>query len=419
VIALDASTAAMVALAVAPVAGGDPLRYAALAGLVSLLVGLILILAGTMRLGFLANLLSRPVLLGYQAGLALVVVVSQLPRLLGIAVHEMDTLPRALEVLRGLDEAGLQSLTVGAACLAVVVIAALWKPRIPAALFVIVGATVVVELLGPALANVEVLGEFPAGLPALRIPAFLLEDVTALLPISAAIAVLAAADTIVSSRAFARRNGYDVDANRDLIGLGAANLASGLSEGITTSASAARTAVVEMVGGRSQLASLTAAASMVAVLLFLTRSLEKVPTAALAAVVIGAVVRLIEVEPLRILLRTRRIEFVIAIGTSFAAVTLGLLEGIVTGIALSSGDFLVRAAGRRRSSRSPGPVAHVASAGRLPGTRRPPDAGTSDPLNEVTALLGWPKEGSDETPSRGADGDKEDRDARRSDPAVR
>jgi MFS superfamily sulfate permease-like transporter len=124
VIALDASTAAMVALAVAPFAGGDPLRYAALAGLVALLAGLVLILAGMIGLGFVTNLLSQPVLLGYQSGLALVVIVSQLPRLLGIVAKENDPLPRALEVVRGLDGASLQTLTVGAGCLAMVVIAA-------------------------------------------------------------------------------------------------------------------------------------------------------------------------------------------------------------------------------------------------------------------------------------------------------
>jgi len=350
VISLDASTAAMVALAVAPVAGGDPIRYAALAGLVALLVGLILVLAGSMRLGFVANLLTRPVLIGYQAGLALVVVVSQLPRLLGIAVEKDATLPRTIEIIGRLDDSSIQTLAVGVACLALVAFTFVWKPGVPAALFAIVGATLLVELFGPALADVDVLGEVPAGLPPLRVPTFRAADVTALLPISAAIAVLAAADTIVSSRAFARRGGYEVDANRDLIGLGAANLASGLSGGITTSASAARTAVVEMVGGRSQLASVSAAAVMVAVLLFLTQPLEKVPKAALAAVVIGAVIRLIEVGSLRSLWKTRRIEFVIAIATTSAAVAIGLLEGIAAGVALSVGDSLIRVIRRRFSS---------------------------------------------------------------------
>jgi len=347
VIALDASTAAMVALAVAPIAGGDAIRYAALAGLVAVLVGLVLMLAGSLRLGIAANLLSRPVLLGYQAGLAMVVIVSQLPRLLGVTVRADDTLRRAIETVTGLGQTSLQTFVVGAMCLALVTVAAAWRLGAPAALVAVVGATVAVAIFPSTKGTVQVLGELPAGIPALQIPSVTSADVWALLPVSAVIALLAAADTIVSSRAFAQRNGYDVDANRDLIGLGAANLASGLSGGITTSASAARTAVVEMVGGRSQLASVAAAGAMVIVLVFLTRPLETVPTAALAAVVIGAVLRLIEVRSLRALWRIRRSEFLIALTTAFGAVVLGLLEGIVIGVALTLVDFGVRRVRRR------------------------------------------------------------------------
>lgn len=348
VIALDASTAAMVALAVAPIAGGDAIRYAALAGLVAILVGLVLMLAGSLRLGIAANLLSRPVLLGYQAGLAMVVIASQLPRLLGVTVRADDTLRRAIETVTDLGETSLQTFVVGAMCLALVTVAAAWRLGAPAALVAVVGATVAVAIFPSTLGTIQVLGELPAGIPALHIPSVTSADVWALLPISAVIALLAGADTIVSSRAFAQRNGYDVDANRDLIGLGAANVTSGLSGGITTSASAARTAVVEMVGGRSQLVSVTAAGVMVIVLVFLTRPLENVPTAALAAVVIGAVLRLIEVRSLRALWRIRRSEFLIALTTAFGAVVFGLLEGIVIGVALTLVDFGVRRVRHRR-----------------------------------------------------------------------
>ena len=348
VIALDASTAAMVALAVAPIAGGDAIRYAALAGLVAILVGLVLMLAGSLRLGIAANLLSRPVLLGYQAGLAMVVIASQLPRLLGVTVRADDTLRRAIETVTGLGQTSLQTFVVGAMCLALVTVAAAWRLGAPAALVAVVGATVAVAIFPSTPGTVQVLGELPAGVPALHIPSVTSADVWALLPISAVIALLAAADTIVSSRAFAQRNRYDVEANRDLIGLGAANVASGLSGGITTSASAARTAVVEMVGGRSQLASVAAAGVMVIVLLFLTQPLENVPTAALAAVVIGAVLRLIEVRSLGALWRIRRSEFLIALTTASGAVVFGLLEGIAIGVALTLVDFGVRRVRRRR-----------------------------------------------------------------------
>ena len=335
VVALDASTAALVAAAVTPVAAGDPIRYAALAGLVAILVGLLLCGAGWTRLGAVARLLTRPVLLGYQAGLALVVVLSQLPRLLGLRVDDAASLPRALEIVTRTDEWSVPTTLLGAAALVVLVFLAATRPRFPAALLVIVVAAAAVRLAEGAFLHVEVVGSLPAGLPPVGVPDFRMADVTTLLPFSIAIALLAAADTIVSSKAFAQRNGYEVDANRDLVGLGAANLASGFSGGITTSASAARTAVVEMVGGRSQVASVTAAVGMLVVLLFVTEPLEKLPTTALAAVVIAAVLRLIEVSSFRELWRTRRLDFVIAISTTIGAVGLGLLQGIVIGVALS------------------------------------------------------------------------------------
>jgi sulfate permease, SulP family len=335
VVALDASTAALVATAVAPLASGEPLRYAALAGLVAILVGVMLVAAGSLRLGAVARLLTRPVLLGYQAGLALVVIFSQLPTLLGLEVDHSQPLPRALEIAGRVDDWDVPTTLLGGAALAAIVILAATRPRLPGALVAIVAAAVAVEFAGGLFSDVELVGSLPAGVPPIGLPAFEGADVVALIPFSAAIALLAAADTIVSSTSFAQRNGYEVDANRDLMGLGSANLASGLSGGITTSASAARTAVVEMVGGRSQLASVTAALGMLVVLLFVTEPLENLPTSALAAVVIGAVLRLIEVGSLRELWRTRRIDFAIAISTTAGAVAIGLLQGIVIGVGLS------------------------------------------------------------------------------------
>jgi SulP family sulfate permease len=358
VVALDASTAALVATAVAPLAGGDPIRYGALAGVVAILVGVMLLAAGCMRLGVVAKLLTRPVLLGYQAGLALVVVLSQLPRLLGLKVDHSETLPRAFEITTRVDDWSVPATLLGGAALAVIVILAATRPRLPSPLLAIVAAAVAVGFTGGLFSDVELVGSLPAGLPQIGLPPFEIADVVALIPFSTAIALLAAADTIVSSKAFAQRNGYEVDANRDLLGLGSANLASGLSGGITTSASAARTAVVEMVGGRSQLASVTAALGMIAVLLFFTEPLGNLPTTALAAVVIGAVLRLIEVSSLQELWRTRRFDFVIAISTTVGAVAIGLLEGIAIGVGLS---LLSKAPGawRRRVRRAHGPTRSV------------------------------------------------------------
>ena len=204
------------------------------------------------------------------------------------------------------------------------------------------GATIVVAALDLQADGVAVLGTLPSGLPPLAIPDVSLHDLARLLPAAAAIALVAAADTLVSSRAFAARNGYEVNANRDLVGLGAANLSAGCSGGITTSASAARTAVAESVGSRSQVAGLTAATLMVLVLLFMTGPLANVPIPALAAVVIGAVLRLIEVGSLRTLWRVRRAEFAIAAAAFLGVAMIGVLEGVVVAMALSLLDFVGR-----------------------------------------------------------------------------
>lgn len=356
VIALDASTAALLAAAVTGLAGGDPLRYAALAGAVTILVGGILLVAGLLRLGAVADLLSEPVLLGYQAGLAVVVVALQLPRMTGIPSTADPTLPLVLDVLRNLDEANGATVILSVGSIVSYVLLRRWRPAVPAPMLVLVGATLLVTLLDLTARGVAVLGTIPGGLPSLAVPDVSWSDLRSLLGPAAAIAVLAAADTLVSSRAFAARNRYAVSGNADLIGLGAANAASGVSGGITVSASAARTAVAESVGSRSQVAGLTAAVLMVLVLAFLTPLLQDVPAATLGAIVTVAVLRLIEPHSLRRLWRVRRVEFLIAAAAFLGVAIVGVLEGVVVAMALSLIDFL------RRSSRP-----HDAVLGRVEG----------------------------------------------------
>ena len=286
----------------------------------------------------------------------MVVIASQLPRFLGITVEMTDTIPRYHETLGNLADANPWSVTIGIAVLAIMIGVRRWRPAVPGALIGAVGATIVVGVLDLQAHGVAVLGALPSGLPPLAIPDVSLHDLMRLLPAAAAIALVAAADTLVSSRAFAARNGYEVDANRDLIGLGAANLSAACSGGITTSASAARTAVAESVDSRSQVAGLTAAALMVLVLLFLTGPLRNVPIPALAAVVIGAVLRLIEVGSLRTLWRVRRAEFAIAAAAFLGVALVGVLEGVVVAMGLSLLDFV------GRTSRP-----HDAVLGRVPG----------------------------------------------------
>jgi high affinity sulfate transporter 1 len=360
VVALDASTAAMLAAAVAPLAVGDPARYAVLAAGLTLAVGGILILAGLLRLGGVAEFLSEPVLLGYQAGLAVTVIVSQLPRLVGVAAGTGGTLGRVRQLVDLVPDADGASLAltsgIAAITLLVVLVGRRWRPRIPTAVIAVALATLAVAVLHLDGRGVAVIGSVPQGYPPFSIPGLEWADARSLLGPAAAIALVAAADTLVSSRVFAARNGYEVSPNADLVGLGAANAASGVSGGITISASAARTAVAESVGSRSQVAGVTAAVLMLLVLTTLTPLLRRVPQAALGAVVVAAVLRLIEVGRLRRLLRIGRAEFAVAAAAVLGVIVFGVLQGVVIAMGLSLIDFV------RRTSRP-----HDAILGLVPG----------------------------------------------------
>lgn len=370
VIALDASTAAIVAATVAPLAGGDPARYAALVAGLAMMAGGLLAVAGLLKLGVIADFLSEPVLLGYQAGLAIVVIASQFPRMLGVTVEADTTTGLYVGSVRSWESIDAFTVAIATGTMAVMLVCRRW-PRVPGALLAVVGASFVVAIAG---LDVAVVGPLPSGFPPLGLPDLGMSALGDLAPGAAAVALVAAADTLVSSRAFAVRNGYDVDANRDLLGLGAANLSAGASGGITVSASAARTAVAESVGSRTQLAGLVAAGLISLVLLVATDLLRDVPVAALAAVVTVAVLRLFEPRAARTLWRVRRAEFAIAVAAMAGVALIGVLEGVVIAMALSLVDFL------RRTSRPhdavlgvvpgrPGfhDVARVHDAGEIPG----------------------------------------------------
>ncbi|MGZ4132972.1 MAG: SulP family inorganic anion transporter, partial [Actinomycetota bacterium] len=342
VIALDASTAAMVAAAVAPLAGGDTARYATLAAGLAVLTGGILVAAAILRLGILADFLSEPVLLGYQAGLGVVVISSQLPKMTGIPTEADSVAGRIVEVVTHLGDANLPTVAIATGSIVVYVAIRRWRPTVPAPLVTLVGGTLLVVAFDLTAHGVAVLGAIPSGLPPLALPDLSSADVRSLLGPAAAIALLAAADTLVSSRAFAGRNGYTVSGNADLVGLGVANASAGVSGGITVSASAARTAVAESVSSRSQVAGLFAAAMMLLVLAFLTPLLRNVPNATLGAVVTVAVARLFEPASLRRLWQVRRTEFLVAVAAFLGVALIGVLQGVVIAMALSLVDFLRR-----------------------------------------------------------------------------
>jgi MFS superfamily sulfate permease-like transporter len=335
VIALDASTAAIVAATVGPLAANDPGRYAVLVGGLALLAGGILLVAGAIKLGVVADFLSEPVLLGYQAGLAIVVIASQLPRMLGIEVDATTTLGRYV------DSVDPWSVAIAAGTLAAVLVMRRWR-SVPGASSPSLPPPCSWASSASRTWGSPCSGRCRRVSPRSALPDVGLGDLRDLLPGAAAIALVAAADTLVSSRAFAARNGYEVDANHDLLGLGAANAAAGMSGGITVSASAARTAVAESVGSRTQLAGLVAAGSMALVLMVATGRLQDVPVPALAAVVTAAVLRLFGPRAALTLWRVRRAEFAIGVAAMAGVALIGVLEGVVIAMALSLVDFVRR-----------------------------------------------------------------------------
>jgi len=340
VLGLDASTAAMLAAAVAPLAAGDPQRYLALANLVALLAGLVCLLAGFLRLGTLAALLSPASLLGYQAGLAVTVIVNQLPRLLRVPTSGESTIERFRGLLRAVDDIHLASLAVGGTVLLAIIVARRWHPHVPAAFALLAVAAVIVNRgwLGD---GIQLIGQIPSGVPPIGLPSLGWSDLTDLAPAALAIALVASADTLASAEAFAVRNKYEIDPNRELAGLGAANVVSGLSGGIAASASAARTAVAESTGAHTPLASIVAAVSLLVVLTAFTRPLELIPITALAAVVIAAIARLIEISTFAELWREHRSDFVIALAIAVMVVAIGVLVALVVALAIALARWLL------------------------------------------------------------------------------
>ena len=338
----DSSLVALVLGVVLPLSAGDPQRAVALAGMMALVSGALCVLAGIARLGFVTELLSKPIRYGYMNGIALTVVIGQLPALFGFSVEAREP----LGTLRSFVEAILGGRTHWASlALGIGTLAALWLlrhgKRIPAALVAVVGATVVVIVLDlAARAGVQVLGALPRGLPGFALPAIAATDIVPVLLGGVAVGLVSFADTSVLSRSYAAREGTYVDANREMVGLGAANLAAGFFQGFPVGASASRTPVAMAAGARTQLAGVVGALAVAALLLFAPTLLEDLPKAALAAVVIASAAALFEIADLRRIWRIQRWEFWLSIGCMAGVLVLGAIPGIGLAILVAVIEFL-------------------------------------------------------------------------------
>jgi high affinity sulfate transporter 1 len=336
----DSALAPLVAAAVIPIAGADPAQRVAVAGLLALIVGAFLLVGAVARLGFLTDLLSKPVRIGYLAGIALIVIADQLPRLLGVPSSGERFVDDVRQFGGHLGEADATTAALGIACLVIVLAGSRVLPSALTMLVAVGGSALVVSLLD---LDVAVVGSVPGGLPSLTLPSASVHDVGRLALAALAIALLAFADTSVLSRSYASRLGERVDQSRELGGLAAANLATGLFQGFPISSSSSRTPVAEAAGSRTQLTGVTAAVTIGAVLVFGTGLLENIPTAALAAVVIAAVLRLIDLPELRWLLRVDFRDFALSVASFVGVLALGILPGVGFAIAVSVLAVLERA----------------------------------------------------------------------------
>ncbi len=335
VVGPDSAMAAIVAVAVAPLAVGDPARLGVLCASLGVMVGVLCLMGGVLRLGFVANFLSKPVIVGFMHGIAVVIVVSQLPKVLGIRSEGGTTLEQFASLLPRLGDTNLVALAIGAASFAVILLCRRFVPRVPGPVLALVGSLLAVILFGLDRHGVAVVGSIPTGLPGISLPGLSLADFDVLLPVALAAALLSFSDTMVAGRAFAARNRYRIDANQELLGLGVANLVSGLSQGLPISASDSRTAVAEAAGSRTQVTSVVAAIVVAVVMLWLTELLYYLPAAALGGILVASAWGLCDFGEFARLWHFRGISLAGALVTLAGVVALGVMEGILIGVAFS------------------------------------------------------------------------------------
>jgi high affinity sulfate transporter 1 len=339
VVGPDAATCALVAAAVGPLAmvdgRPDPALYLSLSMALSLLAGLVCIAASFLRLGALADFLSRPILVGFLNGIALHIILGQVGKVFGFALEKRGILPRALELVSKLDQTHWPTLSVGAATVLALILVPRIFPRLPAALIAIVMAAAAVALMGLDGMGVAVVGAVPAGLPALRLPSFDPGLLSNLLGTAAGIALMSFTSAMLTARSFAAKNGYEIDVDRELSALGASNIASAVSQGFAISGADSRTAMADASGGRTQVAGLVSALAIALVLVFLTGPLRYVPIAALGAVLIRASVSLMDFRTLAELYRLDRRELALSILATLGVVWVGAIQAILVAVILA------------------------------------------------------------------------------------
>lgn len=331
----DIAISLLVASAIVPLAAGDPSRAVVLAATVAVLSGLLLLLGARAKIGAIANFLSKPVLVGYMTGAALILVASQLDKLFRIELEHNDFFPRLAELAGKLRLTHGPTLLFGLSLLAVIVGLRRLAPKIPPALVVVVTAIAASLALGLEGRGVAVIGAFPQGLPRFALPAADWRDIHTLLPAAIGIALLTYTEGILLARAFAAKNGYEVNPNQELTALGLADVCAGLFQGFSVTGSQARTTINDSAGGKTQLASLVAAVTLILFLVFLTPLIARLPVVALAALLIYGGFTLVEFDVMVRIYRFYPRSALLAALTTLGVLAVGVVAGILVGVALS------------------------------------------------------------------------------------
>jgi len=342
----DSSLGPMIAATIIPIvaANGDPQRAVALASMLALLVGVMTVLAGVAKLGFVADLLSKPTQIGYMNGLALTILVGQLPKLFGFSVDADGFIPEAVGFANGLADGDAVAAALAVGLLGLVLIAGLQRlvPKFPAVLVAVVVSILVANAFNLADHGVSLVGPLPQGFPPFTLPSVQWSDMALLVGGAVGIAVVSLTDTISTSSAFAARSGQEVDGDREMIGIGAANIGAGFFQGFPVSTSGSRTAVAEQAGAKTQVTGLVGAGAITLMLLVAPGLLRNLPQPTLAAVVIVASLSLADIPGTVRLWRQRRTEFTLSMAAFAGVALLGVLPGIAIAVALSIGNVFRR-----------------------------------------------------------------------------
>jgi SulP family sulfate permease len=340
----DGSISTLTAAAVLPLAVVKSDDAAQLAAMLALLVAACFLLARAARLGWVGDYFSRPVLIGYIHGVAIVLLIGQLGKLFGVPIEARDPIPQLIEFVRELGEVSGTTAAVSAAVLTFLLLCRFWLPRLPAALVVVFVGIAASWALDLASHGIAVVGAVPAGLPSLEVPNASFTEIARLMPAALAIFLVAFADEILTARSFAGRHNQHVRASQELLAMGAADVAAGLTQGFPVGASGSRTAVNDSMGARTQISGGIAAGVVVLVLLFLTGPIQYLPKAVLAAVIVAAAVGLIDRAAWRELARVDPVEVTLAAVTVGGVVILGVLNALVMAVGLSILDTVRRSA---------------------------------------------------------------------------